>query len=159
MKRQYQCRTNHLKSSRFQPACGPIVHKISTVLLVIGLFFATQGCGRSHRLEKLTGRVTLSKGAPLVGARLVFHSNDANSNEMKYFATTDKDGYYSAGSVTDSGGIAPGEYVVSVIESVGNQDHPAPPKINAKYSQVKKSGLQITVPTEGHTYDIVLDPP
>ena len=78
---------------------------------------------------------------------------------MNYSATTDKDGYYSAGSVTDGDEIAPGEYVVSVIENVGNQDHPAPPKINVKYSQVKKSGLQVTVPTEGHKYDIVLDPP
>jgi len=111
-------------------------------------------------LEKLTGRVTLSNGAALVGARLIFHPNDANSNDTKYSsATTDKDGYYSAGSVTDGDGIPPGEYVVSVIENVGNQDHPMPSKINVKYSQMKKSGLQVTVPTEGHKYDIVLDSP
>jgi hypothetical protein len=159
LKKQYQCRTNRLKSSRFQPAGAPALRKITTLLLVIGVSAATQGCSNSHRLEKLTGRVTLSNGAPLVGARLIFHPNDTNSNEMKSSsATTDKDGYYSAGSVTDGGGIAPGEYMVSVIENVGNQDHPTPPKINAKYSQVKKSGLQVTVPTEGHTYDIVLDP-
>ena len=125
---------------------------------MIGLSVATQGCGKSQGLERLTGRVTLSNGAPLVGARLIFQPSDTNTNELKESsATTDKEGYYSAGR--DGRGIAPGAYLVSVIENVGNLDHPAPPRINAKYSQVKKSGLQITVPTEGHTYDIVLDPP
>jgi hypothetical protein len=111
-------------------------------------------------LEKLAGRVTISNGAPLSGARLIFHANGTSSNEMNYLsAATDKDGYYSAGSVANGEGIPPGEYAVSVIESVGNQDHPLPSKINIKYSQAKKSGLQVTVPTEGHKYDIVLDPP
>jgi hypothetical protein len=118
-----------------------------------------QGCGTARRLEKLTGRVTRSNGDPLVGARLIFHPSDSNSNETNYSATTDKDGTYSAGSAAVGGGIAHGKYVVSVIENVGNPDHPAAPKINSKYSQVKKSGLQVTVPTEGNKYDIVLDPP
>jgi hypothetical protein len=158
LKRQNQCRTNRRKSSRFRSECGPVLRKVTTVLLVIGLSAVAQGCGKSQRLEKLTGRVTLSNGAPLVGARLIFQSNDMNTNELKNSsATTDKDGHYSAGM--DGRGIAPGEYVVSVIENVGNLDHPAPPKINAKYSQVKKSGLRVTVPTEDHKYDIVLDPP
>ena len=121
---------------------------------MIGLSTVVQGCGSSKGLKQLTGRVTLADGSPLVGARLIFRSDESGN----FSAATDKDGSYSAGSATGTKGIARGTYVVTVLE-YRDPDHPKPTRINAKYTQVKASGLQVTVPTEGNTFDIKLDPP
>jgi hypothetical protein len=122
--------------------------------LMIGLSIVVLGCGSSRGLKQLTGRVSLADGSPLVGARLIFRSNESGN----FSATTDKNGNYSAGSTSGTKGIAPGTYVVTVLE-YRDPDHPKPMKINAKYTQVKASGIQVTVPAERNTFDITLDPP
>jgi hypothetical protein len=122
--------------------------------LAIGLYAVVPGCGGSGGLKQLTGRVTLADGSPLVGARLIFRSNESGN----FSATTDENGDYAVGSTSGAKGIAPGTYVVTVVE-FRDPDHPKPTKFNTKYTQVKTSGVQVTVPAEGSKFDIMLDPP
>jgi hypothetical protein len=137
-----------------KPEYGAVSCRIAASFLVIGLFVASQGCGSSKGLIHLTGRVSLPDGSPLVGARLIFRSNGSGD----FSATTDENGNYSAGSTSGTKGIAPGDYVVTLVE-YRDPDHPKPMRINAKYTQVKTSGLQVTVPAKSNTFDIMLDPP
>lgn len=154
MRRQYQC-TISRRSFDARLKTRAIVCRATAGLLMIGSCVFVQGCGNPKGLKPLRGRVTLADGLPLVGARLIFRSNENSEN---FSATTDKNGDYAAGSTSGTKGIAPGSYTVTMVE-YRDPDHPKPPKINSKYTQVKSSGLHVTVPAESNTFNVKLDPP
>lgn len=154
MKEQYPFKTSRRKF-RVQLVCAFAFGKLITRGLLVATIAVAVGCGKSSRLENLTGRVTASSdGSPVVGGRLIFHSDGAKN----FSATTDQNGYYSAGSIPGGEGIAAGKYVITVVEFT-DLEHPKPSKINVKYSQVRTSGLQVDVPAKDDKFDIVLDPP
>jgi len=154
---QFQFKTN-LKTTAhaFRQASGLLHVPSARRLFLFGLIVVICGCGGSGGLESLSGRVTLADGSPLVRARVIFRSEDGGEN---FSAITDEDGNYTAGKPSGDEGIAAGAYQVTIMENRGDTDHPAPPKINPKYGIVRKSGLQVTVPAEGGTYDMVLEAP
>ena len=125
------------------------------LLLVVGLFLVSSGCGSDGRLD-LSGKVTLADGAPLARCRVIFRSL---ADGESFWGMSDEEGLYTAGSTADGPGIAEGKYAVTIAENRGDTDHPNPPKIHRKYSNPKFSGLQVDVTPENDTMDIVLDPP
>ena len=151
-----------IKQGKNEASCGILeMSGLALVLLrakrlfLFGLLVVASGCGGSGGLEELSGHVTLTDGSPLVRARVIFRSNEAGN----FSARTDGEGNYTAGSASGVEGIAPGTYKVTIMEYQGDMDHPTPPKVALKYGLVRKSGLQVTVPAEGGTYDIVLEAP
>jgi hypothetical protein len=102
---------------------------------------ALAGCSGSDR-GGVVGTVTLSDGAPLVGARVT-----ARSDLTGKWATgiTDDTGRFELGTVESGDGIPPGEYYVKINEDRGSWDNPRPRTIAAKYEDPKQSGLKVAV--------------
>ena len=124
--------------------------------LLMGALLIFGGCGSDGRHD-LSGHVTLADGSPMAHCRVIFRS--ATVEGSSYWGMTDEEGYYEASTTIDGTGIEAAAYSVSIMEDLGDSDHPNPAKAHGKYSNPKMSGLQVTVPAENDTCDFVLDPP
>jgi hypothetical protein len=113
--------------------------------------FATAGCGGSDH-GRVSGTLVRKDGAPIVGARVVANSSETGKTA---YATTDANGQFKI-----SEGLLPGNYIVVVLEDLGDPDRPQRPSIAAKYRDASRSGIGISV-TAGDTteLDLTLDPP
>lgn len=124
------------------------------IALAIGMLSAI-GCNGD--VAHVSGRVSRSDDAPLVGARVVARS-DATGRSVE--GLTDADGSYALTTVEIPNGMPAGEYKVTILESRGRADSMRPATIASKYGNGDQSGLAFAV-TEGEkkVFDIVVDPP
>jgi hypothetical protein len=131
--------------------------------MLCGLF-AVAGCTSkgSHlpRTVPAKGVVTLD-GKPVDGAQVVLvPSGEAATGA---YATTDASGRFSLRAFEEKDGAIPGEYKVQITKTVevrlagakGSVDGGDPVRfeygVPAKYTDVKRSGLTITIPDDGKT--------
>lgn len=121
------------------------------------LLLCCVGCsGGNDSSVPVSGTITLQNGEPLAAAIIMFRG----SNGTTFTSGSDKNGEYVMRADEHSRGIAPGEYVVIVQETVGDDlDRPSAPRIHPKYGQKRTSDLKATVSPDLVTYDFTLDPP
>ncbi|QEG35405.1 carboxypeptidase-like regulatory domain-containing protein [Bythopirellula goksoeyrii] len=134
----------------FDKLLGQQFVKVTLLLLCVG-------CGGGNDTTvPVSGTITLQNGEPLPSATIMFRGTDGKT----FTGGADGSGAYVARASEDSRGIAPGEYIVVVQESIGDDlDKPSRPKIHPRYGQVRTSDLKTTVSAEQPTYDFTLDPP
>jgi hypothetical protein len=109
--------------------------------------------GCSHGPSSLSGTVTWD-GKPLAGATLTLHPTERNSGAQLVVGVTDSDGRFV---ITPAAGkwIAHGKYSVTVSKrrEQTRAEQAAmimPPELlPAKYTELGKTELTITVPTDG----------
>jgi hypothetical protein len=119
-------------------------------------------CGSG--LCSLRGKVTFSDdGTPLSCGTVLFENESTRSK-----GKVNTDGTYIVGTLSNTDGIPPGTYKVSVIETYkpvenagsGNMDVPQSESlIDAKYADASTSGLIITVDSKTKVFDIHVDRP
>lgn len=119
---------------------------------VLLLAVVVAGCGGP---SSLSGTVTWD-GKPLAGATITLHPAERDSGAQLVVGVTDPDGRFV---ITPAAGksIAPGTYRVTV--SKRREPTPAeraamiipPEMLPAKYSDLGKTELTVTVPTSGET--------
>ena len=119
----------------------------------IGLMVLVAGCQRGQKTA-VTGRVVRHDGTPLKGATVI-----ARSDETGKWArgTTDADGRYELGAAIAGDGIPPGDYLVTIMEDLGDSMQKTP-TVPGKYVSPTTSKLQLKV-TAGKKveFDITLD--
>ena len=115
------------------------------------------GCsGGNDSTIPVSGTITLQSGEPLAAAIIMFRGSDGTT----LTSGSDSNGEYVVRAGEDSRGIAPGEYIVVVQESVGDDlDKPSAPRIHPKYGDKRTSDLKATVSPDLTTYDFTLEPP
>lgn len=127
-------------------------------MLVLSVLIASgaSGCGDPDRAQ-VRGRVVRTDGTPVVGARVIFRSPETGKSAN---GLTDEDGAYSLGVMRKGDGIPSGEYVVTVVEDLGNWENPKPPTIHPNYRHPDRSQLTATLePGTSLTYDLELKKP
>lgn len=117
---------------------GPGRPGLAAALLIAAL---SCGCGPSGQ-GSVEGRVTVEGGAPLVGARVVFRSQEAGATAS---GVTDADGRYQLAASGAEAGVPPAEYQVAIIESLGDWDAPKPRAAAARFAELQTSGLTVKV--------------
>jgi len=127
--------------------------KYSLMRLAVALcVFA--GCGGSDR-EKVSGTLLHEDGKPLVGARVIARSNETGKSA---YGETDGSGYFELGGNEQGDGIPPGNYYVTVVEDLGDENNRRSPTISNKYRDPAASGLSLNViEGEGAVLDAQLD--
>jgi len=128
------------------PAMNPLLNKCSAVPLV--LLLAMAGCG--SKLSSLHGKVLFEDGKPLNAGTVIFQLIDAGEKTPNTRAYIQPDGSFSASTYKENDGMPPGKYRVAVFaKSWGLGPGETPPKdqifVEAKYSDLNKSGLSVEV--------------
>ncbi len=131
--------------------------KLRAVYVLCGLIaVVTCGCGDPDRAQ-VSGRVVRTDGTPVVGARVIFRSPATGKCAN---GLTNDIGEYSLGVMKKGDGIPSGEYVVTVVEDLGNWENPKPATIHPNYRHPDRSGLKATLtPGTSLTYDLELKLP
>lgn len=86
----------------------------------------------------------------------------ARSNETgkSAYGQTNASGYFELGGEQQGDGIPPGEYNVTIVEDLGDEDNRRPRTISSKYRNPATSGLSLTVTAgEKAVLDAKLDGP
>jgi hypothetical protein len=141
-------------------------HRVSPAghLLTVGLFLlACAGCSSSKGYP-VTGKVVVN-GQPAGGAIVVL-TPVANPGTMdkKPSGMAKDDGTFVLNTLTESDGVAPGEYLVSITWPgkprpsgpakglAGGDDERAttPDQLRGKYSDPQTSGLKVTIKAESN---------
>jgi hypothetical protein len=107
--------------------------RLCLALLGLGLF----GCGDSSGLVPVAGTVTLDD-KPLPGAIVTFYPAPGTPG-LGGGGITGLDGKYSLTPARGGGGLAPGEYVVTVNRPVRRDGSPPPPDVPPIESDARES--------------------
>jgi hypothetical protein len=99
------------------------------------------GCGGSDRAA-VSGTLLQQDGTPLVGARVIARSNETGKSA---YGQTNGQGYFELGGESAGDGIPPGDYYVTVVEDIGDENNPRPQTISSKYRNPSTSGLTLSV--------------
>jgi hypothetical protein len=108
------------------------------------------GCGGADKAA-VSGTLLHQDGTPVIGARVLARSNETGKSA---YGQTNASGYYELGGSEPGDGIPPGEYYVTIVEDLGDEDNRRPPTISNKYRNPATSGLSLTVMAGEH---VVLD--
>jgi hypothetical protein len=120
-------------------------------VMLLAAVISTNGCSQSDR-AKVHGTLAHKDGSPVVGARVVARSSETG---VTGYGTTDANGDFEI-----VGGLADGNYDVSILEDRGDPDNRRPATIAGKYREPSTSGIQIEVKNRGAVeLNLTLDPP
>jgi hypothetical protein len=133
----------------------------SVAILTLGLV----GCGSGTGIA-VTGTVTLD-GEVLPGALVTFRPADQKTEGLGGAGTTGPDGKYTLRDARSGGGLAPGQYKVSISRRLrpdGSVPPPDVPPIESdaretlppRYSDPQQSSLRANVSKEQTSYDFPL---
>jgi hypothetical protein len=115
------------------------------------------GCNRGPEgptTALATGTVKY-KGAPVVGAVVVFRPQAPGENALAAETSTGEDGRFSMqtslGGANYQEGVVPGNYAVEIRKVEPPPDFTGPPRsiLPAKYGSIETSGLKATVDPSG----------
>jgi hypothetical protein len=124
-------------------------------LLLIVLIVTASGCGRSD-LVSAGGKVTY-KGQPVAHVYVIFHPTEEGKRASR--GLTDDNGNFVLTNSREDIGVLLGKHTVTV-ESHHTTDPQTLKELKgalAKYSDVKKSPLQLDITGGGQFLDIKLD--
>jgi len=130
--------------------------RLLVVSLVTCFFFTAAGCNSKH--VPLGGKVVYSDdGSPLTVGEVCLEANDFTAR-----GKLGEDGTYTIGSLTDTDGLPPGKYTVSILGAVkyvpGPNGHPIPePLIDKKYSRGATSGLVVEAAAGNRRFDFTVE--
>ena len=141
------------------------------ILFLTCITLSIIGCGSKGRLSGLVPGhgVVHYENAPLTAASITFHPVKNDGAMRGASALTDENGYFKLMTLNPNDGIAPGEYVVTVMKSelpppldpeimqkmMDGLIPPAPPEtaikhlVNPKYADAKTSGINVTIGSKG----------
>ncbi len=123
------------------------------LIVLIALWVA--GCGNQGRTP-VSGTLTTADGSPLVGARVTVRSSESGAWAT---ATTDAAGRFEL-TEAEQKGVPSGRYYVTIVEDLGDWDHPRRPSIHKKYDNAATSQLELVVDGgEKITWNLKLDSP
>ena len=128
-------------------------------LFILLVFAGVSGCGDGF--VPLRGKVTFSDDGSPVTTGFVYFDSGSKLARGKINA----DGTYIVGSLSDTDGLAPGNYKVYVqatgpdpsVAITASGLRPQVSLVDPKFSSVETSGLECHVDRSKKSYDIVVD--
>jgi len=129
------------------------------LLVCTVIMSVTIGCGNNN--VKVSGKITLDDGSPVVGANVIFISGIAQGK-----GSTNADGIYSLSFEKKNDGIPAGSYQVLIagaffkpenLKITDDMDEGTRPMIDLKYAETETSPLTCEVPNDTG-YDFVVEP-
>jgi hypothetical protein len=134
--------------------CSGRAGAVAAACLAIGL----SGCG--PKFHPVRGTVTLEDGSPLTKGLVIFERVDGGP-PLTARGNVQSDGRYELSTESPGDGVPPGHYKVS-INPLDTSDAPDEQKVlpfDAKYLNLKTSGLEFEVKAGGNDCPIKLSKP